>query len=100
VTDREQVHRGDRFEVVLEAPVYDAVDPVRDVQAYADFTAPSGRHQRAPGSWVREYVWRIRFTPDETGRWTYTATAAMREGVPVTGGEVLTEVSGAFECVP
>ena len=37
-----EVHRWGRFETAVEAPFYDALDPLRDVRATADFTSLRG----------------------------------------------------------
>jgi hypothetical protein len=94
------VHRWGRFEAAVEAPVYDALDPLRDVALTAELTAPSGTRHRRRGFWDGEYTWRLRCAPDELGTWTYTLTAAVRRGVAVMGGETLTTVAGSFECLP
>ena len=94
------VHRWGRFEAAVDAPVYDALDPLRDVALRAELTAPSGALHRLRGFWDGEYTWRLRYAPDEVGTWTYTLAVAVRREAPVTGGEVLTTVAGAFECLP
>ena len=43
-----EAHRWGRFETAVEAPVYDALDPLRDVRATADFTSPSGARHCPP----------------------------------------------------
>jgi hypothetical protein len=100
MAERAAVHRWGRFEVMVEAPIYDDLDPLRDVYATAGFVAPSGRRVRVPGFWDGEYRWRVRFAPDETGTWEYAVGVEVRTGAPVMGGEVLTTVDGGFVCVP
>ena len=39
------------------------------------FTAPSKRSQTVRGFWDGGVSWRVRFSPDEVGRWTYTTSA-------------------------
>ncbi len=95
-----EVHRWGRFETAVEAPFYDALDPLRDVRATADFTSPSGARHSLPGFWDGEYTWRFRCAPGELGRWEYSLRVAVRPEAPVTGGETLTAVSGDFQCVP
>jgi hypothetical protein len=94
------VHRWGRFEASLDAPIYDGLDPLRDVRLTAELTAPSGAVRRVAGFWDGEYNWRFRFAPDEVGRWAYAAAVAVRPGTPVMGGETLTAVAGDFDCVP
>jgi hypothetical protein len=94
------IHRWGRFEAAVDAPLYDALDPLRDVSLVAELTAPSGTRHRRRGFWDGEYTWRVRFAPDEVGTWTYTLTVAVRREAPVTGGETLTTVAGSFRCLP
>lgn len=96
------VHRWGRFETALALPAGDAVDPLRDVGAQAEFTAPSGKRHRAPGFWDGEQTWRVRFAPDEAGTWQYTASAGVRSAAPAAGATwaARTSLSGTFECVP
>ena len=45
--------------------------PFADVFVEADFTAPSGVTLTVPGFYDGGGIWRIRFNPGETGRWSY-----------------------------
>jgi len=70
-----------------------------DVELTATYTAPSGRPRqfwgffdgdgRGRGDRVTGTIWKLRFMPDELGRWTYTYRWS--DGTP--GG------SGSFTCV-
>jgi hypothetical protein len=87
---------------VIEVPAAagsDGVDPLRQVQAAATFTAPSGRRHTAPGFWDGGLTWRARFAPDETGRWQYTVTAAVQADQCQEEARAA-QTSGSFECVP
>lgn len=52
--------------------VYD--EPFVDLVLDAVFTAPSGRTLPMPGFYDGEGTWRVRFSPDEVGRWQYRVT--------------------------
>jgi hypothetical protein len=69
------------------AKAYD--NPFGDVALEATFTGPSGRSFTIPGFYDGDGTWRVRFNPNEVGRWTY-ATAA-RPADPHLAAE------GAFE---
>src|SRR5918993_47984 len=51
-------------------------NPLQDIELRASFTAPSGRTQTVRGFWDGGATWRVRFSPDEVGNWSY-ATSAM-----------------------
>jgi hypothetical protein len=48
-------------------------DPLQDVELVGEFTSPSGKVYKLPAFWDGDSTWRIRFSPNEEGRWTYTA---------------------------
>lgn len=58
-----------------------------------NFTSPSGKKVYAPGFWDGGRTWRVRFMPDEEGKWSYETEA--RPGVSAPG---LIGHSGSFEC--
>ena len=47
-------------------------NPVQEVRLIITFTSPSGRERHSEGFWDGGAVWRVRFSPDETGMWTFT----------------------------
>jgi hypothetical protein len=59
-----------------------------------EFTAPSGKKQTHLAYWDGGQTWKVRFSPDETGKWTYR-TRSSREAD--TG---LNNQAGQFTCVP
>jgi hypothetical protein len=66
--------------------------PYADVHLDAVFTAPSGRQATVPAFYDGGSTWRVRFNPDEEGRWRYrTVTRLPDPGL---------EREGAFEVVP
>jgi len=46
-------------------------DPFNDLELDVVFTDPHGNEQRVPAFWAGEQVWRIRYSPATTGRYTY-----------------------------
>jgi Domain of unknown function (DUF5060)/Protein of unknown function (DUF4038)/Putative collagen-binding domain of a collagenase len=70
--------------------VYD--NPFIDVEVDAEFHAPSGEMVVVPGFYDGNGEWRVRFNPEESGRWTYRTTA--RPADPDLQGE------GTFEVTP
>lgn len=85
----------DRFEtVIVHSNHYD--NPFQDVELKAMFTSPSGREVRFGGFYDGDgdggqsgSTWRLRYMPDEVGRWEFRAFFS--DGSP--GAE------GAFDCV-
>jgi hypothetical protein len=66
-------------------------NPVQDVRMIVVLTSPRGREHRIEGFWDSGAVWRVRFSPLETGTWTFAT-----QSVPVDSG--LHEQSGQFMC--
>ena len=88
----------DKYEVSFQLDSYaNPYDP-EVIDVYADFKAPDGRTIRIIGFYYEEYllskkqdyessqynrkgdVWKIRFTPDLPGKWTYVIHAVDRKG--------------------
>jgi len=90
------VHRWGRFESLIELELPKEADPLRQVQLEAEFTGPSGQRRMVPGFWDGGTTWRVRFSPDEVGRWEYTLKADAKAG----GGANEAATAGTFECVP
>ena len=80
-------------------PVYDALDPLRDVSLTAELTAPSGRATAGPASGTGSTPGGCA-SPRTSGDVDLHPAAAVRRGPPVMGGEMLTTVAGSFDCVP
>ena len=51
-------------------------NPFQDVDLFVTFTSPSQRTSAVRGFWDGGNVWRVRFSPDELGSWTYTTRAS------------------------
>jgi hypothetical protein len=50
-------------------------NPLQDAKVRVTFTAPSKRTQTVDGFWDGGTTWRVRFSPDEVGTWTYLTSA-------------------------
>jgi hypothetical protein len=50
-------------------------NPLNDTELRVTFTAPSRRTHTVRGFWDGDATWRVRFSPGETGLWTYTTSA-------------------------
>ncbi|OGV53003.1 MAG: hypothetical protein A2X45_17995 [Lentisphaerae bacterium GWF2_50_93] len=68
-------------------------NPLWDCEAVADFTGPSGKIVSVKAFWDGASVWRIRFSPDEIGRWKWV-TRCISGNDPGLHGR-----KGVFDCV-
>lgn len=84
----ETVERWGVFEIPLNGP--DRGNPHDDVSIAAVF-ANAGKPVRVPGFYDGGGVYRVRFSPPELGRWSWTTES----NAAALGGH-----AGAFECVP
>ena len=50
-------------------------NPLQDAELRVTFTAPSRRTQTVHGFWDGGATWRVRFSPDEVGAWTFSTSA-------------------------
>jgi hypothetical protein len=62
-----------------------------EVEFQVELTAPSGQRSTISGFWDGGTTWRVRFMPDEVGKWKYRTRST-----PATGG--LNDQSGEFLC--
>src|SRR5437899_2231673 len=67
------VPKWDRFEEPLQSSV-EYANPVQAASLTAIFTSPKGDTRKVYGFWDGAKTWRVRFMPNETGRWTYKTT--------------------------
>jgi hypothetical protein len=67
----------------------DKADP--ETELTAEFTAPSGKKHIVRGFWDGDNVWRVRFMPNEKGRWRFRTASK-----PAVAG--LDGQRGEFEC--
>lgn len=73
----------DKYEarLVIKATFVNPFDP-EDIDIMATFTAPSGKTRNIPGFYHYTFgtMWKVRFSPDEPGVWTYTVRVRDRKG--------------------
>jgi hypothetical protein len=85
-------HRYDVLEFVLHSKI-DHPRPDRDLAIVSDFTGPSGQTASIAAFWDGGRTWRVRFSPEKIGRWTWR-TRCLSGHAPGLAGE-----SGEFECI-
>lgn len=64
-----QVHQHGRFETSWSAGSAPA-DPLQ-VELFVHFSGPGGAAAKIPGFWDGDSTWKVRFSPEKTGRWTW-----------------------------
>ncbi len=85
-----EIPRWRRFEAAFRsARVFD--NPTQEVEAHVEFRHESGAVRRARTFWDGGREWRVRFSPDRTGPWTYRSHSSH---AGLNGEE------GEFVCVP
>jgi hypothetical protein len=88
----ERVPRFERYEAAFESAMA-YVDPLHDLERFeARFVSPSGRVVTVPGFWDGGRVFRVRFSPDEEGAWSYETDASDTANAGLHG------VRGGFTC--
>jgi hypothetical protein len=82
------VARWDRFQITLESTA-EYPNPLQDASLTATFTSPQGETIKVPGFWDGGRTWRVRFAPNQTGRWTYATACsdAANKGLDRQSGE-------------
>ncbi|MEK7676103.1 MAG: DUF4038 domain-containing protein [Verrucomicrobiota bacterium] len=85
------VSRWDRFERTFESQVAYA-NPLQDAELRVVFTSPAGDSHRVYGFWDEGRAWRVRFAPNEFGKWIYSTSCSDTKN----GG--LHNQSGSFIC--
>ncbi len=71
------------------------VNPLYDVKEFhIEFTSESGRVKKINGFWDGGTTWKVRFCPDELGRWTFTSFCSDDQNYG------LNKVAGVFDCFP
>ncbi|MBN1807321.1 MAG: DUF4038 domain-containing protein [Sedimentisphaerales bacterium] len=64
------VEQWTRFENTLISSK-DYSNPVQNIKVKVEFTSPSGKKRTLIAFWDGGRLWRMRFSPDEQGNWTY-----------------------------
>ncbi len=85
------IERWDTYDIAFDAEGSFA-NPFQDVELSVTFThGPSGKSVTAKGFFDGGPVWRVRFMPDELGRWCYTTRSNARD---------LNGRTGSLICIP
>jgi hypothetical protein len=88
-----EVHRWGRWETAYTSAKGHA-NPVHDVDFRVTLMAPSGTRHTARGFWDGDHVWRVRFSPDEVGAWSFETACSDQSDSGLHGR------SGTFTCAP
>jgi hypothetical protein len=51
-------------------------NPIQETDLRVTFTDPSGRSRQVRGFWDGGSIWRVRFSPDQIGQWTFATETA------------------------
>jgi len=67
-----------RFEASFEsARAYE--NPSQDVELVAEFQSPEGRVLKVLGFWDGGQTWKVRFSPERSGEWSYRTDCSPAE---------------------
>src|SRR5262245_58002420 len=69
------VSKWDRFEQSFKSSTT-YTNPVQQATLTVDFTSPLGETVKVPGFWDGGETWRVRFAPNQVGKWTYLTTCS------------------------
>jgi len=86
-----QVPIHSRFETVFES-VLAYENPVQDVRVTVEFISEAGVFQ-VDAFWDGERCWRVRFSPPQTGHWSWRAYCSQTDDTGLLGQQ------GKFECI-
>ena len=85
-----QVPLHSRFEAAFEGAL-DYENPVQDVRVTVEFTGPSGEFH-VDAFWDGGACWRVRFSPGQTGRWSWRTHCSCPDDSGLHGQQ------GQFDC--
>src|SRR5438876_7862617 len=86
------VPRWERMETTLQSSVTYG-NPAQEASLEVTFVSPAGRNVRVYGFWDGASTWRIRFAPNEAGKWTYKTVCSDQKNTGLHGK------TGEFTCV-
>lgn len=94
------VAKWDLYEVIIDlSATYTNPYDYTDIAVQATFTSPGGVQRTVDAFWMQDYnlnpstgdlsvngpaAFRVRFTPDEEGAWTYVLSGSLQGGAPAT----------------
>lgn len=87
------VHVHGRFEATFTASL-DYNNPVQQVNLLVEFIGPGGQRVRTLGFWDGGRTWKVRFSPERAGQWTYVTSSSN------TADRGLHNRTGYFRAVP
>ena len=84
------VPKWDRFEQSFKSGVY-YTNPVQEAALKVVFTSPLGETNEVDGFWDGGRTWRVRFAPDQPGRWRFKTSCSdeLNDGLHQQAGEFL-----------
>src|SRR6185503_4155819 len=85
------IPKWDRFEHALESAA-NYSKPAQEAKLIATFVSPSGEKVTVPGFWDGGKTWRVRYSPNKEGKWTFTTTCSD------ASNKGLHEQKGDFTC--
>jgi hypothetical protein len=89
----QQVEQWTRFEDTFQS-TNDYDTPVQQVRLKVEFTSPNSKKRTMLAFWDGGQTWRVRFSPDELGEWSYRLFCSEQQN------KGLHNKSGSFQCVP
>jgi hypothetical protein len=85
------VSKWDRFEREFKSSA-SYPNPIQDAELRIVFTSPSGRSRMIYGFWDGDRTWKVRFSPNELGKWFYSTSCSDKKN------SGLHNQSGTFIC--
>jgi len=85
------ISKWGRFELTLKSRVHYA-NPVQEATLSAVFISPQGETNKVFGFWDGDRIWRVRFSPDTLGRWTFRTSCSDKSNAGLEGK------TGEFVC--
>lgn len=91
-----EVPQYGRIEQAFESSV-DYENPIQGATLTVTFTPPKGEAVKVPGFWDGGKTWRVRFSPNQTGAWSFTTACSDAANTGLhkqSGGFTCTEAKG------
>jgi hypothetical protein len=91
------VAKWGRFEQAFTSGVVYS-NALQDARLTVSFTSPLGTKHQVDGFWDGGMIWRVRFSPDQPGRWTYKTRCsdAPNSGLHNQAGEFICSAATGF----
>jgi hypothetical protein len=80
------------FEAAIESQ-HEAPNPLWDVTISVRFVSPTGRVKYIEAFWDGGYTWRVRFSPDQLGTWSWQVMSSYPLKLQTN------ELGGEFDCI-